>query len=282
MSHVKPLTFLTFAVIILFSAGYALSQSSGQSHLGTEICDSNFCVEEGVVKVGNNPDGQGKVWIFGNDGTSGYTENMLAMIDYASADDNRITIGTSELNQGFLRLRITDGDGFSINNKADDPVLFVSKTGKSVDVNGEMLVNAKSNIDGVGGNYKVSEQRYHIEASSLGNNYVPLDHSILTELCRDEDGCTYSIGYYDNEYSSLYYSIVRGPFKFLIRESDNRWRDWDNYGRDGTGTITHVWSYGGCHFTDRDIDGTDDAEGFGLYNTNEEGMDKYCFLTIDD
>jgi len=145
MSHVRTLTFLTFAVVIIFSASYAISQTTpDQGHPAAEICDENFCViDNGNVKVGDDILGDGKLWIFGKEASEpDNTDNMLVLKDLTTG--NHIKIGTSPDNLDFLRLVTLGGSGFAITNYNDIPVLFVSKTGRLVGIN---TVTPQSTLD---------------------------------------------------------------------------------------------------------------------------------------
>jgi hypothetical protein len=163
---------------------------------------------------------------------------------------------------------------------------------EKLDVNGNILWQAVSNIDNVVSTYKVTSKRYYVSSkySVNGNKTVPLDMNIINELCADEDGCRVSL--YMRRWTAGTESegaTDQPIWVFFYNSSDHRWRLGGSSGIDGSGGTQHILHVFGCYFTDGSYSGGTDlgdgAVGLGLLNWNENSYNnanKTCELVIDD
>lgn len=130
-------------------------------------------------------------------------------------------------------------------------------------------------------------KRYHIEATKASvTSTVPINHSILTELCQNPSGCSIVIGMRDWHNSFVGMTTSRGPYRFFMSETSNSWRlsDTDVDGIDGNASVTHVIQAWDCYFTDGTYTSgasNDSAVGFGLLNWNETYGDPDMVCTLD-
>ncbi|MCB0108289.1 MAG: hypothetical protein KDE53_20350, partial [Caldilineaceae bacterium] len=139
---------------------------------------------------------------------------------------------------------------------------------------------------------------------------VPLDDAILTQLCADEDGCTFTLGMRNwgpsrpIDPKAMLASV--GPARFSIGPTvqGKRWwssRNWTGGtgvsappdssvvadAQDGEGTHQHVARAFDCYFTDGEfVNGTasDTKLGFGLLNWHSQytSVNMSCVLIIED
>lgn len=164
-------------------------------------------------------------------------------------------------------------------------------------VAGDTWLLADKNVDGTPApGYYVSKKRYHVEMTKdpvdpTSARLIPLDMSILDELCRDEDGCTVTMG--ERNYDSVNRPgavTVQGPYKLFLSQSS----DWYNISgpgdnsEDGDGYTRFLVGGGDCDFTDADFttgnSPTDDRVGLALLVRDLWWHDPnlVCILDFDD
>lgn len=151
--------------------------------------------------------------------------------------------------------------------------------------------------------YPMELQRYVVEARDNGVKpfSVPVDDTLLMQLCGDVDGCTLSLGmrnpdvrFADNRY------IMSFPYAFSVAAPVNGTRVWHAAGFtdagvpiapllvDGANGSEHVISSGDCRFTDGAFaDGVDQGDsglGFALLNWwgHQDSPEMVCVLVIND
>jgi hypothetical protein len=120
-------------------------------------------------------------------------------------------------------------------------------------------------------------------------NTVPLDMDKVYDLCRDETGCTVTIGMKDWKDSQPGHVASRGPYRLFLSQTSSWWRlsNTDSEGKDSDGTVQHILKAWDCYFTDGEYiggTGTDTSMQFGLLNWNESynDPDMVCRLIIED
>lgn len=151
--------------------------------------------------------------------------------------------------------------------------------------------------------YPMDLPRYVVEAYDNGIKpfSVPVDDTLLLQLCGDIDGCSLSLGmrnpdvrFSDNRY------IMSFPYAFSVAASVNGTRVWHAAGfndagapiapllRDGADGSENVISSGDCRFTDGAfVDGVDQGDtgpGFSLLNWwgHQDSPQMVCVLVIND
>jgi hypothetical protein len=199
--------------------------------------------------------------------------------------------------------KITDsGTGLSISSKAitiDGPLT----------VNGDWNTTAIRDIgDSKGGanqkaNYEVSLRRYVVEATDAVGNFhgVQLDNDLLLQLCADQDGCSFRLGF-RNAVEWQNRVILNGPWHLTIGQHTEGKRYWtvindlNNPGiatngidgsNDGLGDL--LKSLYDCTFADgkweNGVYKGDTELGFALVNGNTVGwttIHHVCVLVIED
>ena len=151
--------------------------------------------------------------------------------------------------------------------------------------------------------YPMDLQRYVVEAYDNGIKpfSVPVDDTLLMQLCGDVDGCTLTLGmrnpdvrFADNRY------IMSFPYAFSVAAPVNGVRAWHAAGftdagvpiapllRDGADGSENVISSGDCRLTDGVVaDGVDQGDtgtGFALLNWwgHQDSPQMVCVLVIND
>ena len=117
----------------------------------------------------------------------------------------------------------------------------------------------------------------------------PLDHSIIERLCRDDDGCRYTIHMVNfNSSGKAGLSAMRGPRILYLSQTSNWWRNSaDQEGVDGN--TTHNMSSWDCYITDAETSTntsngrSDNGAGFGVLNlAGGDYFDNTCrFIFVD-
>ena len=104
---------------------------------------------------------------------------------------------------------------------------------------------------------------------SMVGTVVPIDPTALSALCRDDDGCSFTLGMVNWDNNG---GITSRRGHLFMSQSNNEWRlDTDTQGTDGNGTSTD-WGAWDCYFgdfnsaTDSNNARADNAIGFGLLN----------------
>jgi hypothetical protein len=120
-------------------------------------------------------------------------------------------------------------------------------------------------------------------------NTVPLDMDKVYDLCRDENGCTVTLGMKDWADGKPGSIASKGPYRLFLSQTSNWWRlsNTNAEGVDGDGTGKHILQVWDCHFTDAEYIGgtsTDTSLQFGLlnWNTIHNDPDMVCILIIED
>jgi hypothetical protein len=120
--------------------------------------------------------------------------------------------------------------------------------------------------------YTVAMKRYIIEAppASVGIT-IKLDQALMSELCRDKDGCrvTTQMINWDNTGN-----VASRQWKLFLSETGNKWQvsDVDTAGVDNDGVVTDVYNAWDCYFSDAETYNgtangrTDSGLGFGVLN----------------
>ncbi len=185
------------------------------------------------------------------------------------------------------------------------------QTAGALTVGGDLTVNGNwsttavrdvgdSNGGKVRNSYPVSLQRYVVEAKDAGGGFdsVPLDDALLTQLCADEDGCTFRLGF-RNTVETQGATVLGGPFNWSLGQTINGTRrsyvvnDGNSPGNntiqtDNNGTTDHVKAFFDCFLTDGRFengqDQGDTAIGYALLNANNgmTSVNHVCVLIIED
>ncbi len=120
-------------------------------------------------------------------------------------------------------------------------------------------------------------------------NTVPLDMDKVYDLCRDENGCTVTLGMKDWDDGKPGNIASRGPYRLFLSQTSDWWRlsNTDAEGVDGDGKWKHILQAWDCYFTDAEFIGgthTDTSLQFGLlnWNTSYNDPDMVCILIIED
>lgn len=100
----------------------------------------------------------------------------------------------------------------------------------------------------------------------------PLDHTILERLCKDEDGCKYTMHMNNFSASKPGMSGIRGPRTLHLSQTSNWWRDsLDAEGVDGNSSTNEIKPWD-CYLTDAETSTNanngrlDNRAGFGVLN----------------
>jgi hypothetical protein len=132
---------------------------------------------------------------------------------------------------------------------------------------------------------------YTIEATKLTVlNTVPLNISVVNQLCRDKDGCEVTLGMRDWKSNEQPGNVAsKGPYRLFLSQTSQWWRlsNTDTAGTDANGKVEHILKAWDCFFTDGEYTGgtgTDKSVQLGLLNWNKAYNDPnmVCTLTIRD
>lgn len=207
---------------------------------------------------------------------------------------------------------ITFPDGGKLTDSATGMTISGGGASKAVTIDGDLTVNGKWSSaaildkgDSNGGanqpsTYPVNIRRYVVEApdNSTSPDTVPVDNTILTEFCQDEDGCTmglYMRNWNDLAQPGLLAGVSAAHFSLAAVNSNKR--EWDmrdvtglvsTGGTDNNGAVNHAMNiYNACFFTDGEYvngQGSDAALGFGLLNWAGafDSVKMTCVLVIED
>jgi hypothetical protein len=230
---------------------------------------------------------------FSDIGQNGCSANQVMKWDGSAwvcvIDDlgNHIATQNIQLNGHWL-----SGDG-------GNEGVFVDSAGKvgvgvapsqKLDVKGSIRYRGVKQINETLSTYDVDIKRYYVEATNVYVlDTVPLQMDIVNQLCRDEDGCSVTVGMRDWSNDRPGEVASRGPFRLFLSQTSNWWRlsNNDTYGVDGDGFVAHILNTWDCYLTDGEyVDGvaTDSSVQLGLlyWNTNFQDTDKVCILIIED
>ncbi len=113
-------------------------------------------------------------------------------------------------------------------------------------------------------------QRLVVEASPIYvGSAVPINHAKLSQLCRDDDGCEYTLGMVNWDGTG---TVASRSGKLFMSQTSNSWRfENDVQGVDGAGGYTDTSAFD-CYFGDFDTatdvnnGRVDNGLGFGLLN----------------
>ncbi len=105
----------------------------------------------------------------------------------------------------------------------------------------------------------------------------PLDHNIIERLCKDDDGCQYTIHMINYTPTSPGMSAFRGPISLYLSHTSNWWRNGNDIeGIDGNGNNTNIGPWD-CYLTDAETSTntsngrSDNGAGFGVLNVKGGG-----------
>lgn len=256
--------------------------------------------------------------------TSAQTAVTASNLAQGGGVPNLVKIGTGAVSViDFLpnNGKITnDANGLTLNGGANSRVTTAGAltVGGDLTVAGNWSAGAIYDVgDSNGGNNNrstvpVSLNRYIVEAPDNGASpdTVLLDDAILTQLCADEDGCTYTLAMRNWDSSrptdakAMLASV--GPARFSVSPvvQGKRWwssRNWTggagvanpadgsvaSDAQDGEGAHQHIARAWDCYFTDGEfVNGTatDSQLGFGLLNWHNQytSINMSCVLIIED
>jgi hypothetical protein len=214
---------------------------------------------------------------------------------------NLVTLGSG----GASEITFLPNNG-KITNDANGLALTVGSN-KTVTVNGSLVVNGAWNAgaihdvgDSNGGpnvttTYPVDIRRYVVEAPDNGSSpdTVPISNTIVTNFCRDEDGCWVSL-YMRNHDGHDVMAGVTARHLSLGPVVNNR-QYWDmrdsasnfSVGTDNDGAVGHLLNiYNACYLTDGEYvnaASSDNVRGFGLLNWyGAWDGNMTCVLIIED
>lgn len=194
-----------------------------------------------------------------------------------------------------------------ITNNANGLALTVGNN-KTVTVNGSLVVNGAWNAgaihevgDSNGGSnttttYPVDIRRYVVEAPDNGASpdTVPISPTIVTNFCRDEDGCWVSLYMRNFDGNDVMAGLTAHHLSLGPVDNTNK-QYWDMrnsasgfaIGTDNDGVVGHLLNaYNACFFTDGEYvngAGSDSKPGFGLLNWwGAYDGPMTCVLIIED
>ncbi len=158
-------------------------------------------------------------------------------------------------------------------------------------VAGDAMLLAQKKVNSSASTYYVNTRRYHVEATKATVlTTVPLDMTIVNDLCKDEDGCAVTLGMRNwNSAGQPGLTASQGPYRFFISQTSN-WSRLSNThaeAADGNGTVNHILQSWDCYFTDGEyVSGanSDSTVQLGLLNWNSVYNDPnmVCVLDIED
>lgn len=161
-----------------------------------------------------------------------------------------------------------------------------------LNVSGDPIFQADVIEDGTLSVDDINHRRYDVRATkAIKNNTIPLNMTIMRDLCQDQDGCYITIGMRDwDPAGSPGVTGSRGPYKFFMSQTSDKWRmsNFDSEGKDGDGIVTHIieiWS--SCYFTDGEYVngvGSDSSLQLGFMNWDGDyrNANMVCTLSVDD
>ncbi len=128
---------------------------------------------------------------------------------------------------------------------------------------------------------ETGRQSFFAPKSSRGTT-IPIQISVIEELCGDGDGCQVRIGMYDWDGTGR---TASREFLFYYNNSLRNWRAslGDPQGQDANNIIEHVNNSWSCYFTDGEYSnwsGGDTEVQFGLLSWNQ--FNAACILTLID
>lgn len=149
--------------------------------------------------------------------------------------------------------------------------------------------------------YPVSLRRYVVEAKDAGIGFssVPIDDDLLVQLCGDEDGCTFRLGF-RNTADTDSAVVLGGPFNWSLGQTraDGTRRSYvvnstTNPGQnqmyiDKSPGTDHLKEFFDCYLTDNEFvnsaDRGDTKLGYALLNANNSmtSINHVCVLIIED
>ncbi|MBX7100230.1 MAG: hypothetical protein K1X89_21115 [Myxococcaceae bacterium] len=169
------------------------------------------------------------------------------------------------------------GNQLSINGQGDFSSVVI---GGNTRVNGNLVVQGRRSIDGAASTaYDISLRRYVLDVTPAKVGTVqPIDNSMLSELCMDEDGCDFTIAMLNWDITK---NVATRSGHLFYSQVSNAWRTEMPFGA-GTETVGYdgdsalqempVWD---CYLTDAET--TTDTNngradnGFGLGFLNCRG-----------
>ena len=194
------------------------------------------------------------------------------------------------------------GDGIIDDSEASDDLsinnglLNAPSGGSTVSVDGVVTQVATLTLDGSVFSYIYSNERYVVEASSSVVGVVqPLDHTIVSRLCKDIDGCNVTLAMVDFSFGQLGAVASQSERMFYSQNASEPWWRMSNFdpviqGKDGD-AVTQEFVAWDCYLTDAETEGlnpndrTDSNAGFGLLNASgggfPDGITK-CRVIIED
>lgn len=260
----------------------------------------------------------------------GATVNGLNVGSYQQGDQyvRLATAGGNQYRSGIRLWVWQDNWGFTIENDerhsfnglnilrhngdaAGNRALFIERTSGDTTVFSDLKVKAIRDVGNAAGQvnrqtYDHSVRRYLVEAPDRGTietdmRTVPVDETLLLDLCADEDGCSITLGMRDwniNELGKGHRATVTRRLSVgEVRPNGQRFvevrDDNSNYGAvwDNNGQVNHLLNaWESCWLTDGEYTvgssrGTDNVRGFGLLNSTggyTTSTNMVCFLIIDD
>ena len=155
---------------------------------------------------------------------------------------------------------------------------------------GSILSNGVQNINGTVSATDVTTKRYHASAryATYNRTTMPLDMTIIKEICGDEDGCEVRLFMRRWNSNTETAAATRGPYVLNYDNATGRWRVNDTSGIDGNGTTNHLLQWWDCYLTDGNYSNgsnqNDPGEGISLlnYNSDYSNANKTCECTFID
>lgn len=185
-----------------------------------------------------------------------------------------VNLATPGSGAGGRALTHEAGNVLAINGQGDfSSVSF----GTNVRVNGNLVVQGRKSVDGAASTpYDISMRRYVLDVTPAKvGSVVAIDQTMLTELCRDDDGCGFTVSLVNwdgtnnvaTRMGHLYYSQVNGSWRAEVPYGGGA----EPSGVDGDGALQEVGLWD-CYLTDAetatDINNgrSDNGPGLGLLN----------------
>lgn len=185
-----------------------------------------------------------------------------------------VNVATPGSGAGGRAITHDSGNVLSLNGQGD----FSSVTiGSNTRVSGNLIAQGRKSVDGAATTpYDISMRRYVLEVTPAKVGVVqPVDNAMVTELCRDDDGCDFTLAMLNYDATNnvatrsghLFYSQISSAWRVELPYGSGA----EPIGTDGD-SVLHEFSVWDCYLgdaetsTDTNNGRTDNGAGLGLLN----------------